>query len=181
MQRFLIVRDGPDASLEYRSRGAKGTSTGGGWTAKMAEAAKWTSAETAEKALATLKAEHPEDVEAAARVFGVLPAHTRGEPVDGKTEKPAKGKAEKKAKAPARQRAPRRAKVDKMLRYECTFCHQYHKSRAMAETCRCEASKAARRAGTATPANEVRLNGLGTAPASAGEPAVSREPVEATP
>lgn len=173
MARFLIVRDGTDDALEYRSRGARGTSTGGGWTAKAAEAAKWTSAITAEKALATLNAEGQEQT---ARVFEIVATRTRGAPAAGKAEKPAKAA---KPKAAERQRAPRKPKTDKMLRYECTFCHQFHKSRGMAETCRCEASKAARRAGEATPAKEVRLNGLGSAPAPAGKPEVSREPAEA--
>lgn len=201
MARFLIVRDGADGTLEYRSRGIRGTKTGGGWTPKTAGAAKWTSAESADRAVVTLNANVP-DAESA-RVLEIIPTRARGTVAADKPEKPAKAA---KAKTPARQRAPRKPKGVKKMRYQCTFCQRgFYKTPGPAENCRCEGAKRVRAAGRPTPAHAVMIDPmavvrdktpikrhvavavstaegekvavLGTEPA----PEPKREPVEATP
>jgi hypothetical protein len=167
MDRFVITRDGPGEVKEYRSRGVRGTKTGGGWSPIPADAAKWVSAETAEKALATLLAEYPEN---GAKVERIVPTRPRGtaeganrilamaagRDANKKPEKPAKAA---KAKAPERQRAPRKANKDKLVRHQCTYCQAVYKLLAQAEKCKCAGAAAARLAGMPTPAKRVELQG----------------------
>ena len=87
MAGFLIVRDGADGGLEYRSCGTHSSKTGGAWRPTTAntqpkDAARWTSAATAEKALAILNAAEPDIT---ARVLEITPSHPRA----AKAETPA--------------------------------------------------------------------------------------------
>lgn len=65
MPGYLIIRDGLDGNLEFRSRGGHGQKTGGDWKpvngkTTPIDAARWTSAATAEKAVEILNAAEPD-------------------------------------------------------------------------------------------------------------------------
>ena len=196
MDRFVIIRDGPEGVKEYRSRGVRGTKTGGGWSPNAADAAKWTSAFTANRALVG-----PAFPSAGARVELIVPRRARGTAEAGAPEKPAKAA---KAKAPARQRAPGKPRGVKKMRYQCTFCQKgFYKAPGPAEKCRCEGAKRVRAAGRPTPAHAVMIDPMAAAKdkrpiqrhvavavETAGRDEVAvlgteaepeREPVEATP